>query len=275
MTVTSFRKMGQGSKIRTVSCFSGCLFIFVALLMLTACRPSSTDAGASDALLAPSVTSIVAPKKILFIGNSFTYYNGGVDRHLKKLAASSSPPIKLVIESQTAPSQTLKGHYYENATRRALSRQKWDVVVLQGASYEPADPSTQQEFFDFARRLNSDIKETGAQTVFFMTWAWENRPEMSVSLRNAYVKQGNEIDALVVPVGLAWEKVREKRFWLSLYSDSRHSNLKGTYLAACVFYAALIGQSPVKLPYTAGIENGDAFFLQQVAFETTQVFYRH
>jgi len=273
--VMYFQILDRRSKMRTASSFSGWLSIFVALLVLVACRQPSTDDAASDTPLVPSVTSIEAPKKILFIGNSFTYYNGGVDRHLERLAASTSPSIELVIESHTVPSRTLKGHYYDNATRRALSRQNWDVVVLQGASYEPVDHTTQQEFFDFARRLNSDIKETGAQTVFFMTWAWKTRPGMSVKLRNAYVKLGNEIDALVIPVGLAWEKAQEKRSFLSLYSDSRHSNVKGTYLAACVFYASLLGQSPVKLPYTAGIEDGDARFLQQVALETTKLFYNH
>jgi hypothetical protein len=250
------------------------LLVLVTLFVQSACQPTQIDENVPDSFLAPSVTKIRAVQKILFIGNSFTYYNGGIDKHLEKLAASASPPIGLVVESQTNPSQTLQGHYRDEATDRALARRSWDVVVLQGASYAPVLHSSQQVFFEFSRRLGEKVKETGAQTAFFMTWAWKSIPGMTSQLSNAYTRQGNEIGALVVPVGLAWQRALQERPEISLYSDQRHSNINGTYLAACVFYSALLGRSPVELAYTAGIEYGDALYLQQLAWKTTQSFYR-
>jgi hypothetical protein len=42
----------------------------------------------------------------------------------------------------------------------------------------------------------------------------------------------------------------------------------GTYLAACVFYAALFGLSPVSLAYTADVPASTAAKLQQIAADT-------
>ena len=270
----AFIIMDRSFKLKIDRNFVCCLLAFVAQFTLFACRPQPLNDSILELSPSPSVTNIEIPQKILFIGNSFTYYNGGVDKHLERLAASANPPIRLLIGSQTTPSQTLKGHYHDHSTKRALALQRWDVVILQGASYEPVDQSAQKEFFEFARRLNEDIEEIGARTVFFMTWAWRYQPDMIGHLEYAYVKQGNEIGALVVPVGLAWAQVLKDHPEMLLYSDSRHSNLEGTYLAACVFYAALLGRSPVGLSYTAGIEVGEAIFLQQTAWETTQLFYQ-
>ena len=33
------------------------------------------------------------PRKVLFVGDSFTYAQGGLDNHFTKLAASASPPV--------------------------------------------------------------------------------------------------------------------------------------------------------------------------------------
>lgn len=273
LAVPNLLLMNRRSKTGIARCPGGCRSFLLVLLVLAACQPPATDKGVGGELAEPSVTGIAAPEKILFIGNSFTYYNGGVDSHLEKLAASASPPIKLLVASHTSPGQTLKGHYYDKATNRALLRQQWDIVVLQAASYEPVDRTTQNEFFAYSRRLDADIVATGAGTVFFMTWEWRNRPAMADGLRNAYVKQGNELDALVVPVGVAWSLAMEERPSISLYSDTRHSNLRGTYLAACVFYAALLAESPVNLAYTAGLEQDEARFLQQIAVQATRTFY--
>ena len=41
--------------------------------------------------------------------------------------------------------------------------------------------------------------------------------------------------------------------------------MEGTYLAACVFYAAIFRQSPAGLHYDAGVPKGEAASLQAVA----------
>lgn len=265
--------------VRRASRYSGArirgriLALVMAVCSLASCQSPSLDDSTASENAGPLVTSIPTPRAVLLIGNSFTYYNGGIDLHLAMLAASASPPVPLEVESQTTPSQTLRGHFEDRETARVLVRRNWDVVVLQGASYEPVDSGARGEFFEFARILDSEIDKIGAQTAFFMTWAWQFRPGMASRLRDAYVKQGNESHALVVPVGLAWERVQEERPDIQLFSDLKHSSLEGTYLAACVFYSALLGRSPEGLSYQAGIDDSVARDLQRIAWDTTEAFY--
>ena len=44
-----------------------------------------------------------------------------------------------------------------------------------------------------------------------------------------------------------------------------HPTTAGTYLAACVFYATLVGRTPVGLGATGGLSPADAAALQAVA----------
>jgi hypothetical protein len=56
-------------------------------------------------------------------------------------------------------------------------------------------------------------------------------------------------------------------------ADRRHPTLEGTYLAACTFYAALFGESPVGQPYTAGLDGTIARTLQLAAWDTVTAYY--
>jgi hypothetical protein len=108
-----------------------------------------------------------------------------------------------------------------------------------------------------------------------MSWAYADKPEMTAQLAEAYTVAGNANDALVIPAGLAFARVREKQPELSLYvADKRHPTLAGTYLAACTVYAALTGRSPVGNSYVAGLDQPTAQLLQPAAWETVQDYYK-
>jgi hypothetical protein len=114
----------------------------------------------------------------------------------------------------------------------------------------------------------------GARPIFFMTWAYKDRPEMTPQLAEEYTIAGNDNDALVIPAGLAFAKAIAKRPDLELYqSDKRHPTLLGTYLAACTSYAAIYKKSPVGNPYTAGLDQAIAGFLQTIAEETVRDYF--
>jgi hypothetical protein len=68
----------------------------------------------------PAVVRIEPPRRVLFIGNSFTYYNKGIDHHLRQLAGSASPPVELDVNSQTASSQNLRGHYLNRTVQGTI-----------------------------------------------------------------------------------------------------------------------------------------------------------
>ena len=58
-----------------------------------------------------------------------------------------------------------------------------------------------------------------------------------------------ELKAIVAPVGLAWESALKQQPQLALHlEDKSHPAPRGSYLAACVLYATVYGQSPEGLP---------------------------
>jgi hypothetical protein len=79
----------------------------------------------------------------------------------------------------------------------------------------------------------------------------------------------DELEATVSPVGIAWREVRQQYPDINLYKDDgSHPNRRGTYLAACVFYAVVFQQSPEGLRYTGGLSPEETAVLQRIAAET-------
>ena len=97
---------------------------------------------------------------------------------------------------------------------------------------------------------------------------------MTEELAEAYTLAGNTNDALVIPAGLAFARVRKLQPELNLYApDKRHPSPAGTYLAACVTLAALSGRSPIGNSYMTGVDPETAQLLQKAAWETVQDYY--
>ena len=114
----------------------------------------------------------------------------------------------------------------------------------------------------------------GSEPVFFMSWAYADKPEMTEPLAAEYVKAGQANKALVVPAGLAFAQSLRKRPEVALtVADKRHPNLAGTYLAACTVLASVYKTNPVGSRYTAGLPADVAAHLQTVAWETSQAFH--
>lgn len=209
------------------------------------------------------------PQRVLFVGNSFTYYNNSLHSRYRAFRAAASEDGQtygrvrvLAISGGALPEQSL-------GLQQRLEAEDWDVVVLQGHSKGPITDGTAEPFQRAARRYAIDIRADGAEPVFFMTWAYTGKPEMTQQLDDAYTAIGNELNAKVVPVGRAFASALQQRPELALViPDLKHPTLAGTYLATCVFFAALHGESPVGVSYTAGLSNDDALFLQQVAWDS-------
>lgn len=129
-------------------------------------------------------------------------------------------------------------------------------------------------FHEYAKKHSDTIRKHGARPVLFMSWAYKDRPEMTVALAEQYTIAGNSSDVLVIPAGLAFAKAIAKRPDLELYQpDKRHLSVIGTYLAASTTYATLLGKSPVGNKYLAGTDPATAQFLQTIAWETAQEYF--
>lgn len=241
-------------------------------------RPNLLDAGVAD------------PASVLWVGNSFFYYNNSMHGHVGAIIrAAGAKPVRMVsitISGSGFDWHDVGSHFRPNAVssysfdaNNNINFNKFDrifdVAIMMDCSQCPVHPQLGKVFTEYAKRHADTVRKHGAKPAFFMSWAYQDAPEMTAQLAEAYTKAGNDNDAFVIPAGLAFARSSAQRPNLNLYvADKRHPSLAGTYLAANVVYAALFKKSPVGVKYAAGLDEDTARFLQGVAWDTVQDFYK-
>jgi hypothetical protein len=200
--------------------------------------------------------------RILFIGNSFTQRND-LPGLLWQLAAAHDLTIEHDLISVGGAS--LRAHWNAGVAARAIETGHYDYVVLQEQSTLPIKNA--QRMAENIRLFDEVIKRAGAKTVLYLTWARKHTPEAQQAITDAYNTIGAELGAIVVPVGVAWQKFLAKHDAPSLHDrDQSHPTLAGSYLAACVFLVTLLGKSPVGVePGPAGLDEQHVVALQKAA----------
>jgi hypothetical protein len=190
--------------------------------------------------------------RVLFIGNSFTNRND-LPGLVTKLAAAARPPRHVVTDRVIANGRALKTHWERGEAAEAIRRERWDYVVLQEQSTLPL--KNRGRMHESVTLFDRQIREAGAQTVLYMTWARLNAWERQDELADAYLSIGRTLGAIVVPVGAAWQRVLREHPEIVLHDrDGSHPNFAGSYLAACVFVATLFDVDPVGLPADAPVQ---------------------
>ena len=151
----------------------------------------------------------------------------------------------------------------------------FDVAIMMDCSQCPIHPELKSVFTEYAKKDGDIVRGHGTRPVFFMSWAYADKPEMTAQLAEAYTVAGNDNKALVIPAGLAFAHARAKQPELNLYAPTSAIQVSpAPILPSCVVFAALTGRSPVGNTYFAGIDAPTAKFLQQVAWDTVQEYYR-
>lgn len=223
---------------------------------------------------APPVHPVKAPSnppahRILFIGNSLTYWNDGLYSHLRKLAASAEAPVAVETDKSVQGGATLKVHWERPEPRALIARGPWTEVLIQ----EDLPEINVSYFREHARKFVAEIRKAKARPILLMTWAYERLDWIdNAHIARAHQDLARELGVEVAPVAVAWQRVLRERPALNLFApDREHPSLAGTYLQTCVVYAAVTRNSPVPLRYApAGIPPEDALFLRQIAWETVR-----
>ena len=214
---------------------------------------------------------------ILYIGNSYTYYNnfpGLVD----SIATSMGDVV--TYDSQTPGGYTFESHANNATTYTKINSNAWDYVVLQAQSQEPSFPDAQVDAntLPYAQQLADSVYANNfcSEVLMFMTWGRENGdPQwapistfegMNTRLRNAYLRMADSVQGSVSPVGSAWRYVRENYPTINLYNgDGSHPSYEGSYLAACTFYSAVFRKPATGVPFIGTLSQATATNLQTAA----------
>lgn len=203
-------------------------------------------------------SSAQTSKSALFLGNSYTYANY-LPLMIQNIAASQGNEFSY--SSNTPGGFSFAAHSTRPASLNKIDSADYDYLILQEQSVQLADTENgyskyfhrsfpAAEFLDHRSKL-SDVCH---KTLFYLTWGRKegngifgapsyygsNYGEMQDNLTENYLQLAQLLDAEVAPVGEVWRQMIANYPDIELYSaDGSHPSVTGTYLAACVFYAAI------------------------------------
>ncbi len=220
-------------------------------------------------------------RKVLFIGNSYTYTNN-MPLMLQTMATALGDT--LIYDESDPGGYTFAMHCTNATTISKIFSQQWDLVVLQEQSQLPAFPPAEvdTEVYPYAHILDSMVhaNDTCTQTMFLMTWGHANGDPMNCPsypiictyagmqqrLRASYLQMTQNNHAVVAPVGVAWKVMMDSfpSTWLYI-SDSSHPVIPGSYLEACVLYSSIFHKKTLGCTYTDGLTTTVTHTLQQVS----------
>ena len=229
-------------------------------------------------MLIACVATAQEPKKILFVGNSYTGVND-----LPKMVADISELMgeKVVYHSNTPGGCTFKQHC-TNQSMNMIRAGGWDAVVLQEQSQYPSFPDmqVQDEVFPYAKTLVDSIYANSpcAEPIFYMTWGHKYGDSynaqffpplatyegMDSLLALRYTQMAADNDASLCPVGRVWRYLRTNKPQIELYqSDNSHPTQAGTYAAACAFYTILFQRDPDSISFNSQLQPNVAADIRQ------------
>ena len=224
----------------------------------------------ADTTAAETATPNVAPSpsrdkntelSILFIGNSFTYYNDMPTEYFEPICTTAGYKVK--VESITKGGYYLSkfadsSDEYGKLVDKALKNNKYDVVILQEQSGCPI--ADRDRFFGGVRALAKKVEANGAELYLYQTWGYKEGYSklashggttkiMEMKLRAAYTAIADEVGAKVALVGVAMLDVHTNET-IDLYrSDLFHPSKYGSALAAYTLFATIFNEDPRALSF--------------------------
>lgn len=218
-------------------------FLLSIFLLLGACAPLVRQTRTQEAarLEVQARLRNSASPSILFIGNSYSF---GLPAELQKIAAEHGKQVRT--GHSTYSGWTLAKHAKHKPTLEKIRTGKWDVVVIQEFSLNPAKFSMLRDaqMFPPLQALAGEARNAGAIPVLYQTWGRRNAFEiMNPKIRDGYRAASKKAGGLyIVPVGDAWEKeVNAGKSNELFMPDGSHPTPAGVHLNAETFYRAFFG----------------------------------
>ncbi|MBK1880966.1 hypothetical protein JIN85_00985 [Luteolibacter pohnpeiensis] len=249
-----------------------------------------------------------AEQKILFIGNSFTYGEGGttsVPEIFDRLAIAGGHEDPTT-EMRAVGGQSFEFHENDATSQAAIASRQWDYVILQNYSTQPTHIGSVEDHMTYGTLLYDRViaNHSATQVILYETWArsakhslitgsstastFATTSEMQSELRTNYqalalaltTDHPENAPVLISPVGDAWENAggllaESDTDFADLHgSDEYHGNDNGYFLSAAVFYATIYGESPEGLHTEEAISSlglnltEDPAFLERMAWQT-------
>jgi hypothetical protein len=261
----------------------------IATLCAAASLLLFSSAALSQAWPVPAVKKppVDTPMRVLFVGSSLLYYNGGLQTHTHRMALAAPQPLDLRPGYTSTHITTGALHHYplEHYLIPANldKKETFQVVVLGGNFRDGMTPEGRAKYRETVIKFDALIKKHGGRTALY----WlppHGKPggamspaELGRNLDQMVMSVGNEVGAFIIPIGMAFQEAYRQRPGIKLQVDydEYHPTLAGQYMASAVVYASLYERNPMGNPYNyfGAIDKDTLAFVQKIAYETTQKFY--
>ena len=213
-------------------------------------------------------------KKVLFLGNSYTFYND-LPSLVSQIATSTGDV--LIYDSNTPGGFRFMHHASNLTTQNKINADDWDYVTLQAQSQETSwsQDIMETDVFPYALQLVNAIRANNpcSQPLFYMTWGRENGDifncgnypwvctyeGMDDAIRATYIYMAETHTTEVSPVGAVWRYLRTYHPEMDLYlDDASHPSLTGSYAAACAFYTMIYKKDPTLITWNSTLDETTA-----------------
>ena len=216
----------------------------------------------------PDARDTGLPLNILFVGNSYTYYNDMPTQIFAPIARAAGYDV-------TVRALTEGGHHLwefadeldaQGKVLHSLLKQstKYDIVVIQEQSNTPV--SNPARFYTGVRDLKELIlaHNPDAEIVLYATWGYQTghesltkygktTQEMEMKLRAAYTAIAEELDLTVAYAGAGMTYALEHSS-VGLYNaDRTHPSLAGSAIAAWTIFSTVFRVHPDHVDHTGDI----------------------
>ncbi|RYD45930.1 MAG: hypothetical protein EOP85_08430, partial [Verrucomicrobiaceae bacterium] len=249
-----------------------------------------------------------AEDKILFLGNSFTFGDGGtasVASIFDRLAVAGGHEDPTT-EMRAVGGQGFQFHENDATSQSMINSRQWTHVIIQNYSTEPTHIGSVSSHMTNGTLLHNRILANNPQTrvILYQTWSrsavhplisgnstsstFASTSEMQDELRTNYQMLADSLNSTypandpvwVAPVGEAWQNAgallpsSHADFRRLHGTDNYHGNNNGYFLAAATIYATIYGQSPEGLHQHSAFTSlnlaltVDPAFLERTAWET-------
>ena len=216
------------------------------------------------------------PRNILFVGNSYLYYNNSVHNYVEFMLREfygSDIDTKL----SAIGGSRLHHHNIDHLLdfRNLNLDQQIDLLIMQGGSAQVKTKQSQKEFVDTVQNYAKKAQDLGITTALYMTHAYTDtderyEPNLINKITETYNEAGKSSNSFVIPVGIAYELAYAEKPQIKLHHpDGTHPGLLGTYLAAATVVASVTDQSPVGIKFNnyGTVNEEDRAFLQKIAWQ--------
>lgn len=184
-----------------------------------------------------------ARTRVLFVGNSMTYYND-LPGLVQQLSAGEAKPVQFA--AVTVPLASLEYHWWRGKAQALMARERWDYVVLQDFSRRSVtDPQNSEKYFGL---FNAEARKAGAKTIIFQNWTRAGMSGEYSAMQSTYREIQAQTQGTLAPIGAAWRMCQQEHPEIKMLVDDRHPTDAGTYLTGCVLYGTIYGKDPAALP---------------------------